>query len=176
MKKLLACLSLLVLTMSLASSAFAWESPFQADWFNVSNVQCVNTNDLKGIVFSESQMGNYFGGVPYKYDPYNNPYHSGYYNTKDRLYVYHTVTGGGGNAYTNLFHAVRITNMESMTYPYGGVLCGQKQVTPAQWIPIQSNAIYNDYHYSVAVRGNTKHYENHGATSINLYIGIEANQ
>ncbi len=179
MKRTMAFVCMLMLMLSMVSSAFAWVNPYGALWFDLYNVQCVNTNDLQHLVFSDGDMGNYFGGVPYKFE--SRFTHAEYYDeypngTEGRIYVNHTVTGGGGNSYTNLFHAVKICDMESMTYPYGGVLCGQKWVTPQMWIPIQSNVITQNYHYSVAVRGNTKHHENYGTTHINFRIGVEANQ
>lgn len=172
MKRIIACVVLLVLTMGVSCNALAeWYSPYRAIWFDIDNVQCVNTETIK--YWDYGGVDNLNGGVnlPYKDDPNQNQYRTGW-DTSNRIYVYHTISGGGGNQYTNLFHAVKIRDDLS---PYG-VLCGQKWVTPAQWIPIQSNAIDYNTHYSVAVRGNTKHYENYGATSINFHIGVEANQ
>lgn len=172
MKKNIICMLLLVLTMGVSCNAIAeWYTPTEAIWFDIDNVQCVNTETLKYWDFGGIDGADTGSAVPYKETPNGNYYREGW-DTSGRLYVYHTIAGGGGNQYTNLFHAVKIgAEMD----PYG-VLCGQKWVTPAQWIPIQSNAITYDLHYTVAVRGNTKHYENYGATSIDFHIGVEANQ
>ncbi len=172
MKKIIACTSLLILALSISCSALAWVTPTDAVWLNISNVQCVNTTTLKYWDYN-SDLSNPSDQLPYK--SYANNFYGTGINTAYRLYVYHTITGGGGNAYTNLFHAVRLDS-GSYEDPEGGTLCGTKWVTPSQWIAIQSNAIYDDRLYSVAVRGNTKHHENYGATSINFRIGIEANQ
>lgn len=73
------------------------------------------------------------------------------------FYIYHNCQNGD-NTYTNLFHAVR----------YNRWLCGQKWVTPRALIPIESNAITREYNYTVAARGNTKHYELDGLSRVTL--------
>ena len=173
MKKIFVSMSLLVLILSITCSAFAWQTPIGASWFNLNSVQCVNSTTLKYVdlenysehIYPYKSMFQNFYGLPQKV------------NTQGRIYVYHTVSGGGGNAYTSMIHAVRYDS--NTEYLLGNAsLCGSKWVTPSQWIPIQNtnSAIPDDRIYSVAVRGNTKHYENHGATSLNFHIGIEPNQ
>ncbi len=184
MKKMMICTCLFVLAMSVTCNAFAWVTPTQANWITMNDVQCVNTQDIEywdGYSNGSSGPDQDFVNIPYKCVETNNPYYDqvGILNTSGRLYIYHRITGGGGNEYTNLFHAVRLENnlTDSDGFPsMYGYLCGQKWVTPQMWIPIQSNAIRDDRLYSVAVRGNTKHYENYGATSVDFTIGIEANQ
>ena len=174
MKKIIAFMSLVILVMSITCSAFAWYTPEHAIWLNLNNVQCVNTTTLKYWNYGGAGGSNTGSDLPYKEIPYGN-YYKTPWDTSGRIYVYHTVTGGGGNAYTNLFHAVKVPDDDMNIY---GNLVGQKWVTPSQWIPIQStnSAIPYDCHYSVAARGNTKHNENYGATSVSFRIGIEANQ
>lgn len=174
MKKTIACICLLVLVLSMTCSAFAWQTPTNAWWFNLNNVQCVNTSTLKWLdlttvsdaEYPYKSMANNFYDLPTRVD------------TSGRIYVYHSVTGGGGNEFTNLIHAVRYDDGSYVMPPQRGSLCGSKWVTPLQWIPIQGSekAIPDDRIYGVAVRGNTKHYEKYGATNINFYIGIEPNQ
>ena len=85
-------------------------------------------------------------------------------STAGRMYVKHTVSGGS-SSYTNMIHAVNSSN----------VLVGQKWATPGLKVPIQSNLLYSGYYYGVAARGNTKHYENDGVTSITLGITYTGN-
>lgn len=66
------------------------------------------------------------------------------YNSLARMYVIHEALGTS-NAYTNLLHATRST-----TTGANGILSGQKWCTPDLYVPIQSNAIYQNYYYGVA--------------------------
>ena len=84
--------------------------------------------------------------------------------TTGKMYVNHTVSGGS-SSYTNMIHAVNSSN----------VLVGRKWATPGLKVPIQSNLLYSDNYYGVAARGNTKHYENDGVTSITLGITYTGN-
>lgn len=94
-------------------------------------------------------------------------YSSGY-NTlctiDGKMYVKHSVTGGS-SSYTNLIHAMRPSHY----------LVGQKWATPEQKVPIQSNALVVGTYYGVAARGNTKHYEYDGVTSVTLGINFTGN-
>lgn len=81
-----------------------------------------------------------------------------------KMYVNHTVSGGS-SSYTNMIHAVNSYH----------VLVGQKWATPGLKVPIQSNLLYSGDSYGVAARGNTKHYENDGVTSITLGITYTGN-
>lgn len=91
------------------------------------------------------------------------------YNSLARMYVIHEAIGTS-NAYTNLLHATRAssTNMN-------GILSGQKWCTPNLYVPIQSNAIYQNYYYGVAARGNTKYNEFEGLTQFNISGGFDPN-
>lgn len=175
MKKIVTCVCSFILVMSISCSAFAWETPINATWFDIDDVQCVNTTTLKYWDYASNDFDWIRERMPYK--SFMNDFYDLGYNTEGRLYVNHTVTGGGGNVYTNLIHAVRVAAPSNYETPSEqGTLCGQKWVTPGMWIPIESNAIYDESFYSVAVRGNTKHHENYGATTIDFHIGVEANQ
>lgn len=69
------------------------------------------------------------------------------------------------NSYTNLFHATKCQNLNSIT----GVLCGQKWCTPNLTVNIASNAIVaGNYYYGLAVRGNTKYNEYEDLTSFTI--------
>lgn len=78
-----------------------------------------------------------------------------------RMYVYHYATNAS-NEYTNLYHVVN----QQM------VLKGQKWCTPYVDVPVQSNAILYWETYTVAARGNTKHYDLDGLQRITLSTTI----
>lgn len=43
------------------------------------------------------------------------------------------------------------------------------------YVPIQSNAIYQNYYYGVAARGNMKYNEFEGLTQFNISGGFDSN-
>lgn len=91
------------------------------------------------------------------------------YNSLARMYVIHEALGTS-NAYTNLLHATRST-----TTGANGILAGQKWCTPDLYVPIQSNAIYQNYYYGVAARGNTKYNIYEGLTQFDISGGFDPN-
>lgn len=91
------------------------------------------------------------------------------YNSYPKFYVDHNVPGTN-NAYSNLFHATR-SNVTGAT----GILSGNKWYTPYVYAPIESNAIYQNYYYGLAARGNTKYYQYQGLTSLTLTGGFDPN-
>lgn len=76
-----------------------------------------------------------------------------------KIHVNHSVEGGGGNAYNNYFHAIR-SDTNNLTQ--------DKWVKPAGKYPIEGVGLKTGYRYRLAARGNTYHYENHGATRVVL--------
>lgn len=133
MKKLLSVMLLLVLVLGVTVT-----SAQATVYFTLNNVQTT----------SETGPVTYYNRYEWK------TIKEGY------LYVDHSVIGGT-NAYTNLFHAVRLQLGNN-------ILCGQKWATTGVNVPIQSNAIYLYYDYTVAARGNTKHFTLDGISSITL--------
>lgn len=138
MKKVLCILFLATLILGTLSTAYADDRGFFSLY-----VQCMNENDLTYNPSSD------FTQLAYKF------------TDNEKLYVYHTVTGGS-EEYTNLFHAVQVHDSGAT------VRCGQKWATPTLNVPIQSNAIVVYRYYTVAARGNTKHYLYDNVTYITL--------
>jgi hypothetical protein len=92
------------------------------------------------------------------------------YITSDSFKVQHTATGSS-NSYTNLFHATRSTSVNQ-----SGILSGQKWCAPGSASSyIISNALYQNYYYGLAARGNTKYNQYEGLTSFTLTGGYDPN-
>lgn len=113
MKKAFVSMVLLVLVLSISCSAFAWYTPVHAYWIDLNNVQCVNTTTLKYWDYGGLAGSDTGSNVPYKETKYANYYQTPW-DTSGRLYVTHSVTGGGGNSYTNLFHAVKLADLDNI--------------------------------------------------------------
>lgn len=73
------------------------------------------------------------------------------YTSTDRINLRYSVYGGD-NFTSNLFRALRD---ESGRY----IICGQRWCVPGVYSPIQSNAIYSDYYYTIGARCNTSYFE-----------------
>ncbi len=91
------------------------------------------------------------------------------YNSIARCYVIHTAVGTS-NSYTNLFHAQRGSSTGII-----GISSGQKWCTPNSYVPIQSNAIYQNYYYGLGCRGNTKYFQYENIRQFDVTGGYDPN-
>ena len=87
----------------------------------------------------------------------------------ERCYVDHSAAGTS-NAYTNLFHAQRGSSVGII-----GIASGQKWCTPNSYVPIQSNAIYQNFYYGLGCRGNTKYNDYEGLRQFNVTGDFDPN-
>lgn len=87
-------------------------------------------------------------------------------DTSHTFYLRHTVFGGS-NAYTNLFH---ILQDNSGSYLH----IAQKWCTPGLNIPISGGS--RGQYYTIGARGNTKHFELDGVSSVTLSGTFAVNQ
>ena len=139
MKKLLGFVSaLMILVMSIPLAV----SSASAESFTIYNVHCV----------SESDELRYFPTKAKKTS-----------TTYQRVKINHSAQGTSNN-YTNLFHATRSLDKGSAT----GILSGQKWCTPGLTVNITSTAIYPNYYYGLACRGNTKYNQYEGLISFTV--------
>lgn len=82
------------------------------------------------------------------------------FTSNQSLYVKHWVYGGS-EEYTNYFRAFRDDSI--------GTYRGAKWCTVSLKVPIQSSSIIPNYHYGVAGRGNTNHYDYDGNYRVSLH-------
>lgn len=115
--------------------------------------------------FSISAVQCYSEGAPLKY--YLTEIWK--YNSYEKVFVEHSAVGTT-NSYTNLFHATR-----SASTGQTGILSGNKWCTPNLYVPIQSNAIYQDYYYGLAARGNTKYNQYESLSQFNVTGSYDPN-
>lgn len=115
--------------------------------FYINNVEC----------WSESAPTKYYPTEIWKY------------NSIERCYVDHSAAGTSNN-YTNLFHAQRGSSVGII-----GIASGQKWCTPNSYVPIQSNAIYQNFYYGLGCRGNTKYNQYEGLRQFNVTGDFDPN-
>ncbi|MEG0759174.1 MAG: hypothetical protein RR505_12255 [Raoultibacter sp.] len=139
--------SVLLLVIVLITALMPVAAMAEKHSFSISNVEC----------WSESAPTKYYNTKIWKY------------NSIARLYVDHDALGTS-NGYTNLFHAMRSDLVGDI-----GIASGNKWCTPAAYVPIQSNAIYQNFYYGLGARGNTKYSQFEGLQQFNVSGGFDPN-